>query len=374
MNMDIEGAIFNSFADEWGPSKVIHLYEPSIPLQAIVIVDNIALGPAIGGVRLAAEVTTEEVFRLARTMTWKNAAAGLPHGGGKAGIRLAVDSPPELKERAIRAFANAIADLREYIPGPDMGTDETHMAYIFDEIGRSVGRPKVTGGIPLDEIGVTGYGLMIAAEVLASHIGLTLEGARIAIQGYGNVGKAVAFFLGQKGAVLVAASDRAGAIYNPQGIDINRLTTIKKAGGKVLDYREAEIIPPETLFALPCELLIPAARPDVITTDNMDQIKAPLVLQGANLPVTPDAEKYLHDKGICTIPDFIVNAGGVICCAVEHHGGPEIEAFQTIATKIRDNIQSLWPMIQEQKLYPRAAAFRLAQIRVKEAQTYRRRF
>jgi len=106
----------------------------------------------------------------------------------------------------------------------------------------------------------------------------------------------------------------------------------------------------------------------------VEQIKAPLVLQGANLPVTPEAEKYLHDQGICTIPDFIVNAGGVICCAVEHHGGTETEAFQTIAAKIRDNIQTLLPMIQEQKLYPRAAAFRLAQIRVQEAMTYRRAF
>ncbi|MBW1953392.1 MAG: Glu/Leu/Phe/Val dehydrogenase [Deltaproteobacteria bacterium] len=372
--MNLEEVIFNQFGDEWGPHKIIHLYKPSIPLQAIVVVDNIALGPAIGGVRLALEVTTEEVFRLARTMTWKNAAAGLAHGGAKAGIRMAADSPAELKERAIRAFANGIAELQEYIPGPDMGTNETHMAYIYDEIGRSVGRPKVTGGIPLDELGVTGYGLTVAAEILAPEVGLRLEGARMAIQGFGNVGKAAAFYLAQKGVLLVAASDSAGAIYNPAGIDVNRLTAIKKGGGKVLDYREAEIIPPETLFALPCDLLIPAARPDVITQANMDQIKASLVLEGANLPVTPEAESYLHDRGICAIPDFIVNAGGVIACAVEYHHGTEAEAFQTIAAKIRDNIHALLPMIREEKLYPRQAAFRLAQQRVKEAQSYRRTF
>ncbi|MFP3868497.1 MAG: Glu/Leu/Phe/Val family dehydrogenase [Desulfobacteraceae bacterium] len=372
--MNLEETIFNQLRDEWGPCKIIHLYEPSLPMQAIVVIDNIALGPAIGGVRLAPEITTEEVFRLARTMTWKNAAAGLAYGGGKAGIRMAADSPPELKERVIRAFANAIAELQDYIPGPDMGTNETSMAYIYDEIGRCVGRPRATGGIPLDELGITGYGLMVAAEVLAPEAGLNLEGARMAIQGFGNVGKAAAFYLAQKGARLVAASDTAGAIYNPAGINVQQLTAIKKSGGKVLDYTEAEIIPPESLFALPCDILIPAARPDALSQQNMDQIKASLVLQGANLPVTPEAEAYLHDKGICTIPDFIVNAGGVIACAVEYHHGTEAEAFQTIAAKIPANLKALLPMIREQKLYPRQAAFRLAQQRVREAQSYRRTF
>ena len=148
--------MFRQFADEWGPAKIIHLYEPRLPLKAIVVIDNVALGPAVGGVRMAPDVTTEEVFRLARTMTWKNAAAGLPHGGAKAGIVADPAMPLEQKERLIRAFAQAIADLTEYIPGPDMGTDETCMAFIYDETRRSTGRPKVTGGIPLDELGATG--------------------------------------------------------------------------------------------------------------------------------------------------------------------------------------------------------------------------
>lgn len=374
VSMDIEEVIYTQFVDEWGPRKVIHLFEPAIPLRAIVVVDNIALGPAIGGVRLAPDVTTTEVFRLARTMTWKNAAAGLPHGGGKAGIRLDPDSPPELKERAMRAFARAIAALTEYIPGPDMGSDESAMAYIYDEIGRSVGRPKVTGGIPLDELGTTGYGLMVAAEVLAPFLNLDLAGARLAIQGFGNVGKAAARFLAEKGAVLVAASDTAGAIYHPDGIDIDRLTNIKEQGGKVVAYPEAERIPPETLFSLPCEILIPAARPDVITKANMAQIKARLVLQGANLPVSPEAERYLHDQGVWTIPDFIVNAGGVITCAVEYRHGSETEAFQTIAAKIRENVIALLRLIQQEQLYPRDAAFVLAQQRVREAMRYLRAF
>ena len=139
---------YDRFCDELGPAKVVHVYEPASGLKGIVVVDNVACGPAIGGVRMAADVSSEEVFRLARAMTMKNAAAGLAHGGGKAGI--VADPKTADKPRLIRAFARAIQGLVDYIPGPDMGTDEQCMAWIQDEIGRSVGLPRVLGGIPLD--------------------------------------------------------------------------------------------------------------------------------------------------------------------------------------------------------------------------------
>ena len=194
----MEANFFAQFADEWGPAKIVHIYEPRLTLQAIVVIDNTALGPAIGGIRMAPDVTTEEVFRLARTMTWKNAAAGLPHGA-KAGIISDPMAPMGQKERVIRAFAQAIADLTQYIPGPDMGTDETCMAFIYDETRRSTGRPKVTGGIPLDGLGATGFGLAVAAEQMAGFLSMSLLGARVAIQGFGNVGKAAAKIPGEKG-------------------------------------------------------------------------------------------------------------------------------------------------------------------------------
>src|SRR6516225_10331210 len=143
------------FADELGPFKLVHIYRPSIGLKEVVAIDNIACGPAIGGVRMAPDVNTEEAFRLARAMTFKNAAAGLPHGG-----KSVIFADPKMslrdKERLIRAFAAAIGNLAEYIPGPDMGTDELAMGWIKDEIGRAVGLPREIGGIPLDEIGATG--------------------------------------------------------------------------------------------------------------------------------------------------------------------------------------------------------------------------
>ncbi len=248
------------------------------------------------------------------------------------------------------------------------------MAFIYDETRRSTGRPKITGGIPLDELGATGFGLAVAAEQMAGFLSMSLLGARVAIQGFGSVGKATAKFLEKRGCVLVAASDSAGAIYNPRGINPAQLTAIKEQNGKVQDYSEAEAIPPEALFALPCEILIPAARPDVITMGNAPSIQAKIILQGANIPIELEAEKYLHDRGLCSLPDFIVNAGGVISTAVEYRHGSIAEAFGAISEKIQENSQAVLRLVKEEKLYPRAAAYRLAQTRVKEAMGYQRHF
>src|SRR5579864_8862017 len=177
------------FADELGPLKLVHIWRPAVGLKAVIAVDNIACGPAVGGVRMAQDVSTEEAFRLARAMTFKNASAGLPHGGGKSVILADPKMPAGAKEKLIRAFAGAIADLADYIPGPDMGTDELAMGWIHDETGRAVGLPRELGGIPLDEIGATGFGLVAAIDVAAEHIGMRLTDARIVIQGFGSVGK-----------------------------------------------------------------------------------------------------------------------------------------------------------------------------------------
>ena len=163
------------FSDDLGPDKIIHFTKPSVGLKGILVVDNVAAGPAIGGTRMASDVSVEECFRLARAMTFKNAAAGLPHGGAKSVIFADPAMPVEEKEQMIRAFACAIRDITDYIPGPDMGTDETAMAWVRDEIGRSVGLPREVGGIPLDEIGATGFGLAVAAEVAQDFCDVKLQ-------------------------------------------------------------------------------------------------------------------------------------------------------------------------------------------------------
>lgn len=357
--------------DELGPSKVIEIYDPDTQLQAMVVIDNVACGPAIGGVRLASDVSLEEITRLARAMTLKNAAAGLPHGGGKAGIRA---NPKQAdKPRLVRAFARAIRNLVEYIPGPDMGTDESCMGFVLDEIGRAVGLPRVLGGIPLDEIGATGYGLAQCALVAAPWCGLNLEGARIAIEGLGSVGRHAARFLEQEGAKLVAASDTGGAIHSPQGIPITDLLAIKLQGKSVVEYQRARRIAKEELLTIACDILIPAARPDAIEARNARDIQAKLILQGANIPATADAEQILNDRGVVVVPDFIANAGGVICASVEIHGGGEAQAFAQISEKIRKNTQEVLESSRRNGITPRQAAEALARDRVLAAGRFRSR-
>src|SRR6266508_5780738 len=321
--------------DEHGPSLVVVLRLPA-DCTGYVVVDDVSLGPAIGGVRLGPSVTPAEVARLARAMTLKNAAALLPHGGGKAGIRTRGGLDAATRERVIRAFAHGIRHLDEYIPGPDMGTDEASMAWIQDEIGRAVGLPAVLGGIPLDEIGATGYGLAACAEALTAAGWLTLSGARVAIQGFGAVGRHAAVFLAERGALVVAVSDTSAAVYDPEGLDVAALVTFK-GGHPLAEYPAAKVLEPDALLTLDCDVLIPAAQPDVITEANADLVRATVVLPGANIATTPGAEAALHARGVLCVPDFIANAGGVICAAVEYRGGTRTQAFADIAERIRAN-------------------------------------
>lgn len=361
----------DSFADELGPARIVHLWDPPCGLRATVVVDNLAAGPAIGGVRMAGDVTTQEVVRLARAMTLKNAAAGLAHGGGKAGI--VADPRQADRERLVRAFARAIRELASYVPGPDMGTDERCMAWIQDEIGRAVGLPRVLGGIPLDELGATGFGLAHCAEVAAAEIGLALRGATVAVEGFGNVGRHAARFLAERGAVLVAASDSNAAVHRPEGIDPEALAAFKRETGSVSRFPGARTLPCAQLLALPCDILVPAARPDTLRADNAAAVTAKLVLQGANIPATPEAEAALHARGVLCVPDFIANAGGVICAAVEYHGGSESAAFAAISERIRRNTAEVLERARRQRILPRQAALALARERVLAAQGLRRR-
>lgn len=336
------------FGDDLGPARVIHVYQPSLALNAVLVIDNVACGPSIGGLRMAAD------------------------GGGKSVIVGDPRMPAERKEQLIRALACALRNEHDYIFGPDMGTDETCMAWIKDEIGRSVGLPAAAGGIPLDEIGATGWGLRHAAEIAARHCDLELKGARVAIQGFGAVGKHAARFLADAGAVLVAASDTRGTVANPKGIDVAELIRLKDAGKSVCDYGDGSKLGRDAVIGVECDIWIPAARPDVVREDNVDQLKTRLVLQGANIPFTAGAEKVLHDRGVTVLPDFIANAGGVICAAMEFAGSTRSAVFAAIEEKIRANTAAVLSESRARQILPREAAFVIATRRVREAMRYRR--
>lgn len=352
------------FCDELGPKSVLHLYQPTLGLKGIVVVDNVAAGPSIGGVRMAPDVSLEECFRLARAMTFKNAAAGLPHGGGKSVIFADPAMDTAAKEQLVRAFAKSIETLTDYIPGPDMGTNEEAMAWVKDEIGRCAGLPKELGGIPLDEIGATGLGLVAAAEIAGQKVKLPLQGARVAVQGFGAVGKHAARFFVDKGAVLVAAADSSGTVSDADGIDVDALVAHKEQGLSIRDFPDGDKLDREAVIGMDCDILIPAARPDVIRADNQDTVRAKLIVQGANIGITEEAEASLHDRGVLCVPDFIANAGGVICAAVEYRGGTQAEALGVINENIRTNTAEVLATAKRDGLLPRQAATALAKKRV----------
>jgi glutamate dehydrogenase (NAD(P)+) len=359
-------------ADALGPFKSIHIHEPSLGLRGVLVVDNVAIGPSIGGLRMAPDVSTEECFRLARAMTFKNAAAGLAHGGGKAVLYGDPKMPKSDKQQLIRAFASALRNTEEYIFGPDMGTDEECMAWVHDEIGRSIGLPAELGGIPLDEIGATGFGLSHATDVALEYCDFELKGARIAVQGFGAVGMHAARFLTQRGAVLVAAADSGGTIHNPEGLDVSALIALKSGGAALADFADAKKLGRNEIIGIPCEIWIPAARPDVIREDNVKLLQTKLIVQGANIPITETAEQILASRGVLSIPDFIANAGGVICAAVEYQGASESVALSTIEEKIRRNTRSVLETAKKQRVLPRRAAVHLARARLDKVMALRR--
>jgi len=360
------------FADELGPTKIIHVYEPSAGLRGVLVVDNVSRGPSIGGLRMVPDVTCEECIRLARAMTLKNAAADLPHGGGKSVIRGDPKMPKKEKEAKIRAMASALRNVEEYIFGPDMGTDEECMAWVRDEIGRAVGLPREVGGIPLDEIGATGWGVRHSTEVALEYLDLDLEGARVAVQGFGAVGRHAARFLSERGAVMVGAADSCGTVSDPQGLDVAALIDLKGAGKSVVDYPGGTKLDRDAIIDLACDIWIPAARPDVINEENVNRLKTKLVVQGANIPITEGAEKILNDRGVLSVPDFIANAGGMICAAMEYRGSSRTETFAAIEEKIRRNTGAVLEAAREEEKLPREAAFDLAVSRLKRCMGYRR--
>lgn len=359
-------------ADELGPEKVVCARLP-LGCVGIVVVDNTALGTAIGGVRMNSSVDGAEVARLARAMTVKNAVARLPHGGGKAGIRTPGALEPADRERVVRGFAQAIRDLTDYTPGPDMGTDETAMAWVQDEIGRAVGLPSILGGIPLDELGATGFGLAVCAEVLDEAGLLDLDGARVVVQGFGAVGQHAALRLAERGAVVVGVSDSRGATYQADGLDVAALVAFKREQA-VSAFPGGRPMPRDELLCVECDVLVPAAQPDVVTEENVQSLRASFVLEGANIPVTPAAELLLHRREVLVVPDVVANAGGVICAAVELHGGDRDQAFAAIRSKIGDSTRDLLARIGAGDLPPRAAALQMGRDRVLQAAPLRRRF
>ncbi|MBT3923661.1 MAG: Glu/Leu/Phe/Val dehydrogenase [Nitrospina sp.] len=304
-----------------------------------VSIDNTQRGPGLGGIRMAQNLSLNEVRRLARVMTLKNSAACIPYGGGKAGLvlnDLAPFSDPKNRAILMGKFADALFELEDYVPAPDMGTNEKDIQIIHNnhslKLGTEkhsrggAGRPIDKGGIPIDDWELTAHGLFSAIKAIESvDESLDLSKTNFIVQGFGNVGAPMALKLQEAGATLIGASDINMAIWNPNGLDVHVMNKLRNEPGGLRNYPlavEKRFSPDKLdwLLEAPCDVLIPCARPDAITAKNVDRVQCRYILQGANTPSSKPIEYYLHHRhNILSLTDFIVNAGGVIGCAVERN-------------------------------------------------------
>ncbi|MEM6532439.1 MAG: Glu/Leu/Phe/Val dehydrogenase dimerization domain-containing protein [Myxococcota bacterium] len=347
-----------------------------------------ARGPMKGGLRYHPAVDPEEVQSLASLMTWKTAVVNIPYGGAKGGI--AVD-PRQFtsaeRERFTRVFIDQIHELigpTTDIPAPDVNTNAQVMAWIMDQYSKFHGfQPGVVTGKPVDLFGslgreaATGRGVALATQLELEAQGKPLQGARVVIQGFGNVGSFAAMFLAEMGAKVIATSDIKGGIHNPNGLDIPLLLDHVRTTGSVVDFPGSDSVSNEELLVTECEVLIPAALGGVLTKDNAKDVRTSLVVEAANGPTTPEADEHFEKSGVTVIPDILANAGGVTVSYfewvqnIQHFSWAEQRVNDELRTIMTAAHQSVRALAEEKKLSLRTAAFVIAIGRVGKAHVLR---
>lgn len=356
---------------------------------------NSALGPYKGGIRFHPEVTLEDDIALATLMTLKNSLAGIPYGGGKGAVRVDYKklSQSEL-ERLARGYARAIAPLigdEIDIPAPDIGTNPQVMAWMVDEYSKLKGynvpgvftaKPPVLWGNPVREY-ATGFGCAVMSREAAEKYLGGIEGKRVAIQGFGNTGRWHAYWLAKMGAKIVAISDTSGTVYDPEGIDVELAMKVKNETRKVINYPRGEKIPdPKAALYVDADILGPDAMENQITMENVNKIKAKIIVEGANGPTTPDAESELAKRGAIVVPDFLANAGGVVMSYLEWvenlqwYFWSEEETRARLENIMKNNFLRVYKKFEDMKtekkdIVMRDAALVLSLERLYEAMKYR---
>jgi glutamate dehydrogenase (NAD(P)+) len=370
--------------DEWGPEKIVCVSDARTGMRGVLVIDNTARGMGKGGTRMSPTVSVKEVARLARNMTWKWAGVDLFYGGAKAGIQ--ADPVAASKEDVLRAFARALRNEvpEEYVFGLDVGLTEADAAIMLDEAdGRAgaVGTPHALGGLPYDQLGVTGHGVAETVDAAAQFAGLSTSSLSASIQGFGAVGAATARRLDELGATMVAVSTSQGGLYNPDGLDVAQLLALRNEYGDALVnyYSDAKPLTAGEELTVAADVLVPAALQDAIDAELARTLPARILVEGANLPSSAEAQQILHDRGVIVVPDFIANAGGVVAAAVAmdcRYSGirPEPAAvFDSISTKLRASTLETLNGSKQQGLTTHHVARATAQARVAEAMRLRGR-
>ena len=350
---------------------------------------NLSRGPGKGGIRYHRDVALTEVMALAAWISIKNAVVNVPYGGAKGGIRVDPKSLslPEL-ERLTRRYTSEINILLgpdRDIPAPDVNTNEQIMAWVMDTYSMNAGAttPGVVTGKPISLGGslgrhdATGRGVFIAAREACRRLELPLEGARVAIQGFGNVGEAAARIFVQNGARVIAVQDSTGCVYRETGLDVRAVREHRKSADTLVGCVGAADVARDEFWALPCDILIPAALENQITAANAGRIAARIVVEGANGPTTPEADLILEERGITVVPDVLANAGGVTVSYFEWVQDisaffwSEAEINQRLDRIMAEAFQSVWEVAQHKALPLRMAAYVVACHRVLEARALR---
>lgn len=363
--------------DKFGPEMVIETYDAKTGTRGILVIDNTALGPGKGGIRMSPSVSVEEVSRLARGMTWKTALANLPFGGAKAGIIFdPKHKTAKEKKMAVEAFSRAIKYLApgKYIAGPDINMGEKDMEIFVKANGSlksATGKPKKLKGLP-HEYGSTGYGVVCATKIAVDFLGFDIKKMRVAIEGFGNVGTFAFKFLEELGTKIVAVADSKGVIFQPKGLNYKEVFKVKKQTGSVINCQGVKRFETGEIFELPVDIIITAAFPDVINKNNCDKVKAKIIVEGANISVTSEAEEKLFKRGVLILPDIVANAGGVISSYAEHVGFGKEKMFKMIKSKISASTREVLKTIKQKKIMLREAALKIAIARVEKAMEKRR--
>ena len=368
----------SALLDNWGPAQILHVYDPEINMQGLLVIDNITLGPGCGGIQIRPYLTPNKIFQHARTMTWACALADVKLGGAAGGIR---GNPLEIDRiKLIRSFAKEVSPYvpDQYIAAPYPYTGKEEMAAFVEEIGDrkgATGKPENMGGIPY-EMGAISLGMGIAIEeciqsLQSSHsFQKNFSDIRIAIQGFEFIGSSLAKHLMNKGFKIVAINDEWSTIYDPSGIDINAVLQYSSAITENTSLKRCKgikILPKNDIQNIDCDILVCTTGNCIINHENIQNLKTKCIVEGINHPVTPIAEQIFHETGIFILPDIVSMIGSAICSYSEYIGDAPEMAFTKIEKKVREITKQVIQSSLHSNIPPRRIAEEIAKEKIRQA-------